>query len=173
MIKVLEQSDCIKGESARTQRWGPERNSFIVLPREHRPEVRAAPRRLVKVKKRFVAAVLGAVRRGEIHNNTLNQHSSPPTLTLWLRSFSSLTSNWHGDNFYIPWPGTEFFFIVAVWHGLFLILEFQVLWFPPLSGKVQGKCISKIFKVENQENKFLSLYLPSIDKPYFSSFQGW
>ena len=59
-----EQSDCMKGESARTQRWGPERNSSIVLPRVHRPEVRAAPRQLVKVKKRFVPAVLGAVRRG-------------------------------------------------------------------------------------------------------------
>ena len=50
---------------------------------------------------------------------------------------------------------TEFFFIVTVWHGLFF--GTRVSWFgflvPPLS-KLQGKCIYKIFKVENQEPQF-------------------
>ena len=59
----------------------------------------------------------------------------------------------------------------TVWHGLFCF----VLVFPglrieasPLST-VQGKCIYKIFKAENQETKFpLLCTKPSIDKHKFS-----
>ena len=70
--------------------------------------------------------------------------------------------------FYIPWPGTEFFFHN---YGLPQTFGTQIsrAWFiaPPLST-VQGKCIYNIFKAENQETQFPYLYTkPSIDKISF------
>ena len=65
----------------------------------------------------------------------------------------------------------------TVYHGLFsLVLTFPGLRIEalPLSA-VQGKCIYKIFKADNQETEVSLLCTkPSIDKhEEFSSFQGW
>ena len=72
--------------------------------------------------------------------------------------------------FYIPSPGTEFFSMFTVWYGLFSF----VLTFPRLRiedstlSTVQGKCVYKIFKVENQETQFpLLCTKSSIDKHVF------
>ena len=93
--------------------------------------------------------------------------------TLWLWSFL-LTSHWHGEIFYIPWPGTEFFHSYRLpWTCL--VLEFCRLWFavPPLS-KVQGKFLYNNFISGEPATQFPSVCTKqSIDKHYFSSFQGW
>ena len=61
--------------------------------------------------------------------------------------------------------GTDFFFDT---HVSRLKIE------APSLSTVQGKCIYKIGKAENQKNQFPLFYnKPSIDKYTFSSFQSW
>ena len=75
----------------------------------------------------------------------------------------------------LTWHGV-YFFIFTVCRSLFsLVLPFPGLRIEamPLS-KVQGKCICKMFKAENQETQLpLLCTKPSIDKHKLSSFQGW
>ena len=64
----------------------------------------------------------------------------------------------------------------TVWHGfLTLMLTFQGLRIKALLlFTVQGKCIYKIFKAENQKTQFLLICTKTnIDKHKISSFQGW
>ena len=89
--------------------------------------------------------------------------------------FLYLSGAWR--NFvYKPSPGTNFFAMFTVWHGLFsLTLMFPRLRIEvPSLSTVQGNCMYIFFKAENQEIQFLLLCTkPSKDKHKFLSLKAW
>ena len=83
-------------------------------------------------------------------------------LTLWLKSFSMLPSNWHGDNFFTnPHQSGLSFSMFTVLHRLLSL----VLMFPglpieaPPQSTVQGKCIYTFFKQKTRKFNFRSYVL--------------
>ena len=77
--------------------------------------------------------------------------------------------------FFISLPAWSFFHAYCLARTSFI--GTHVFWGENLSSAtstVQGKCIYKIFKAENQKTQFpLFCTKPNIDKHRFSSFQAW